>query len=76
MNFPVVFKGILVMLIQQAESELGGGKGAEKKKWVIDHLRKALIDAKWSSLLVEVVVSVASILVDFLLKEALELLGK
>ena len=76
MNFPVVFKGILVVLIQQAEAELGGGKGAEKKQWVITHLRKALADAKWASLLVEVVVSIASILIDFLIKEALELLGK
>lgn len=76
MNFPMVFKGILVVLIQQAEQELGGGKGTEKKKWVLDALRKALVDAKWSSWLIEVVVSVASLLIDFLIKEALELLGK
>jgi len=76
MNFPLIFKGLLQTLIQQAEAELGGGKGAEKKAWVLNHLRAAITAAKWNSFLIEVVMQVASILIDFLTKEALELLGK
>ena len=76
MNFPMIFKGILQVLIKQAEDELGAGKGAEKKKWVLDNLRAALVAAKWAPWIVEVVVQVASILIEFLIKEALELLGK
>lgn len=76
MNFPAVFKGILVLLIGQAEAELGGGKGVEKKKWVLDKLREALTNAKMSGWLIEIIVGVATVLVEFLLKEALELLGK
>lgn len=76
MNFPLIFKGILQTLIQQAEHEIGGGKGAEKKAWVLTQLRTAITAAKWPSLLVEFVVQAAGILLDFLVKEALELLGK
>lgn len=76
MNFPLIFKGILQTLIQQAEHELGAGKGTEKKAWVLAQLRNAITAAKWSPWLVELVVSVASILIEFVMKEALELLGK
>lgn len=76
MNFPLIFKGLLQTLIQQAEAEIGGGKGAEKKAWVLDKLRTAIINAKWNSFLIEAVVQVASIIIDFIAKEALELLGK
>ena len=76
MNFPMIFKGILQTLIQQAEHEIGGGKGAEKKAWVLAQLRNAITAAKWPAWIIEFVVQAAGILVDFLLKEALELLGK
>jgi len=76
MNFAPVFKGILHSLIATAEAQLGAGKGAEKKAWVLSQLRAALVAAKWQGWLIEVVVQVAGILVEFLLKEALELLGK
>lgn len=76
MNFPMIFKGILHTLIQQAETELGAGKGAEKKAWVLTQLRNAITAAKWPSWIIEFVVQAAGLLVDFLVKEALELLGK
>lgn len=76
MQFPVVLKGMLQLLIKQAEVELGPQKGPEKKKWVLDKLRSALVDAKWAPWLIEVVVSITGVVLDFLVKEALELLGK
>lgn len=76
MNFAPVFKGLLHSLIAAAEAQLGAGKGAEKKAWVLAKLREALVAAKWQGWLIEVVVGVASVLVEVLLKEALELLGK
>jgi len=75
-NFPAIFKGILHTLIQQAETELGAGKGAEKKAWVLDKLRAAITAAKWPSWIIEFVMAAAALLIDFLVKEALELLGK
>ena len=76
MNFAVIFKGILQTLIVTAEQELGAGKGAEKKAWVLSKLDEALKAANLNATLAGIIHAVASIVLDFLVTEAMTLLGK
>lgn len=76
LNFATVYQAALVTLAQQAEEEFGGGKGVEKKKWVLEQFGKALDAAGVAGLGKAILIAVAGLVIDFAVKKGLEKLGK
>lgn len=73
------WKGVLAILIQRAEAELGGGKGEEKKKWVLAKLDELMKTAAWPSFVQAFIKALAPMLLEWVfaeIKEQLADLGK
>jgi hypothetical protein len=76
MNFATIYHGALVLLAQQAEEQFGGGKGAEKKKWVMDQLGAFLDQQRVPAFAKNLALFVAGLTIDFIVRKGLEQLGK
>ena len=76
LDFASIFRGALHSLIQQAEVELGGGKGAEKKAWVLDRLTELVKLQQWPAFVQNIVIGLGTVLIDFMVKAALAGLEK
>lgn len=78
MNFPLIFKGAVALLAAQAENAFSDPKqGAAKKQWVLDQLRAMLVKAKLHPILVTILVEgVAPFVIEWVMDEVKELLGK
>jgi hypothetical protein len=76
MQLVSIFKGGLASLMDAAEQELGGGKGEDKKKWVMARLGEVLDNAKVGGLAKQLALAFAAILVEVLMKQLKDVLGK